>query len=152
MGLDYGEVRLGVALSDPLGLFAHPHSIITRPSRGEQFAALVTIIEESQVVRIVVGLPTNSAGGIGPQAAIVIRWARKLAETVDLPIILWDESYSSEDALAIQRTMGKRRPKDDRKHKPLDDIAAAAILQDYLDAEGTGHEPGQTLEAFKDIE
>lgn len=152
MGIDHGEVRIGVALSDPLGLFSRPHSIITRGKGIDEFAALKTIVEGFEVTRIVVGLPTSSTGGISTQAAIVIRWARELAKIVGLPILLWDESYSSEDALAIQRASGRRKSKDDRRRKPLDDVAAAAILQDYLDARGVDYEPGQALEAFADIE
>lgn len=152
MGIDHGEARIGVALSDPLGLFAQPHRIIKRGKGVDEFAALQTIIEQSEVTRIVVGLPTTSTGGIGTQAEIVIRWARQLAQIVNLPVLLWDESYSSEDALAIQRASGRRKSKDDRKRKPLDDVAAAAILQDYLDTRGVDYEPGQTIEAFADVE
>lgn len=152
MGIDHGEARIGVALSDPLGLFARPHSIIERGKGVDEFAALQTIIEQSEVTRMVVGLPTTSTGGVSRQATSVIRWARRLAKIINLPILLWDESYSSEDALAIQRASGKRKSKDDRKRKPLDDVAAAAILQDYLDTRGVDYEPGQTLEAFAEIE
>ncbi|MBN1310171.1 MAG: Holliday junction resolvase RuvX [Anaerolineae bacterium] len=152
MGIDYGEARIGVALSDPLSIFAQPHSIIAHTKPGEEFPALSTIVEQNQVIRIVVGLPTDSMGGIGSQAKIVIRWARELANAVSLPITLWDESYSSEEALAIQRASGRRKARDNRRRKPLDDVAAAAILQDYLDAGGRDDEPGQTLETFTDIE
>lgn len=152
MGIDHGETRIGIALSDPLGLFAQPHSIITRGKGVDAFAVLQTIIDQTEVTRIIVGLPTSSTGGISRQAAIVIRWVRELAKSVNLPILFWDESYSSEDALAIQRASGRRKSKDDRKRKPLDDVAAAAILQDYLDTRGVGYEPGQTLEAFADVE
>jgi putative Holliday junction resolvase len=152
MAIDYGAARIGVALSDPLGFFSRPHSIISRPKADEEFAILKILAEQSEVVRIVVGLPTDSMGGVGTQARVVIRWARKLAKVVPLPIVLWDESYSSEDARTIQRATGKRSAKDDRQRKPLDDVAAAAILQDYLDAGGMEHEPGQALETFADIE
>lgn len=152
MGIDHGEARIGIALSDPLGLFARPHSIVVRGAGADEFAALKMIIKQSEVTRIIVGLPTTSTGGIGTQGAIVIRWVRRLAKIINLPILLWDESYSSADALAIQHASGRRKVKDDRKRKPLDDVAAAAILQDYLDARGVEHEPGQTLEAFADVQ
>jgi putative Holliday junction resolvase len=148
MGIDYGEARIGVALSDPLGLFARPYRIISHTNIHGDLALLRAIAEREQVTRIVIGLPTDSQGGIGPQAQTVIRWARKLAQVISLPIVFWDESFSSADALAIRqsRSKGKRgRP------EPLDDVAAATILQDYLDAGGADHEPGQPLEAFSDI-
>lgn len=153
MGVDYGAVRIGVALSDPLGIFARPHSIITRTRPGEEFATLSTIARENEVARIVVGLPTDSLGGIGSQARLVIIWARELTKaTKGIPVIFWDESYSSEEALAIQRASGKRKSADNRKRKPLDDVAAATILQDYLDAGGRDDEPGQTIETFASVE
>jgi putative Holliday junction resolvase len=152
IAIDHGQARIGIALSDPHGLFARPHSIIYRGKGVDEFAALQTIIEQSEVTRIIVGLPTSSTGGISAQATIVIHWVRQLAKIVKLPILLWDESYSSEDALAMQRASGKRKSKDVRKRKPLDDVAAAAILQDYLNSRGVDYEPGQTLEAFADIE
>jgi putative Holliday junction resolvase len=152
MGIDHGVARIGVALSDPLGLFARPHRIIARSKGIDEFAELQSIIAQFEVTRIIVGLPTTSTGGISSQAVIVIHWVRELAKIVNLPILLWDESYSSEDALAIQRASGKRKSKDNRNRKPLDDVAAAAILQDYLDTRGDNYEPGQTLEAFADVE
>jgi putative Holliday junction resolvase len=152
MGIDHGVARIGVALSDPLGLFARPHRIIARGKGVEEFGELQSIIEQFEVTRVIVGLPTTSTGGISSQAVTVIHWVRELAKIINLPILLWDESYSSEDARAIQRASGNRKPKDDRKRKPLDDIAAAAILQDYLNTRGDDYEPGQALEAFADID
>jgi putative Holliday junction resolvase len=93
MGIDHGEARIGVALSDPLGLFASPCTIITCSTPEEDFAALARIAEDSGVVRVIVGLPTASDGGIGMQARIVIAWARELAEKIKLPVVFWDECY-----------------------------------------------------------
>ncbi len=147
MGLDHGQTRIGVALSDPFGLFAHPHSVVTCTSPEATLATLGEIARREQVGKIVVGLPTDSQGGIGPQAIIVIRWARELAERTGLPVVFWDESYSSAEAAALMRDSGQKKR---RRGEPLDDVAAAAILQDYLDAGGTDHEPGHPLEAFTD--
>ncbi|MGF1504317.1 MAG: Holliday junction resolvase RuvX [Chloroflexi bacterium] len=146
MGLDHGRKRIGVAVSDPLGIVARPVTIIVRASRREDFAELARIIDAEGVSRIVVGLPTDAESGIGIQAAKVIRWARKLHAAVDRAVSLWDESYSSEAAAELA-ARGKRKPGD-----PVDDIAAAIILQDYLDAGGITSEPGQPLDAFAHIE
>lgn len=146
MGIDHGQRRIGVALSDPLQLFATPHTIIEVQSAGQVLEALADLVASEHVAKVVVGLPTASDGGIGKQAALVIRWARALNERLAVPIILWDESYSSEIAgeLAGQRV---------RRGDPIDDIAAAAILQEYLDAREAGEdEPGQTLERYHAIE
>lgn len=144
MGIDYGEARIGVALSDPLALFATPYCVITRSSLRADFAALRAIVEEQQVVKVVIGLPTDASSKVGTQAAIVIRWARQLARRLRIPIVFWDESYSSRSAEQSTRRR-KGRP------KPLDDVAAAIMLQEYLDARETEDEPGQPLEAYADI-
>ncbi|HEC24221.1 MAG TPA: Holliday junction resolvase RuvX [Chloroflexi bacterium] len=149
MGIDHGKARIGIALSDPLGLFATPHRILTRRTPEEDFAELQAIIEEAGVVKIVIGLPTDSKGGIGEQARAVIHWARELAQVVEQPIVFWDESYSSLDAQAIRRRRGRRGRR--QRREPLDDIAAAAILQDYLDSGGATHEPGKPLETLAHI-
>ncbi len=144
MGIDYGEARIGVALSDPLALFATPYCVITRSSLQADFAALRAIAEEQQVVKVVIGLPTDAHSNVGAQAAIVIRWARQLARHLRLPVVFWDESYSSVNAEQFVRRR-KGRP------EPLDDVAAAIMLQEYLDARETEDEPGQPLEAYADI-
>jgi len=146
MGIDHGERRIGVALSDPLGMFASPHSIVENVATETVMAALQALIKQETVGKVVVGLPTATDGGIGKQAAVVIRWARELAASVQTPILLWDESYSSERAVEIV-------PKRKRRGEPIDDVAAASILQEYLDArESSDYEPGQPLETYSDIE
>lgn len=147
MGIDHGEVRIGVALSDPLGMFASPHTIITHSTREEDLAALARIAHSEGVVKIVIGLPTDSEGRIGHQAARVVEWARAFAEVVGVPIVFWDESYSSAGAAEVLQSTGKRR----RRGEPLDDVAAAAILQEYLDAGGSEREPGRPLEDLEDL-
>lgn len=149
MGIDHGERRIGVALSDPLRIIASPHSIITRTTDADAIATLVGLIRAEQVSKVVIGLPTGTDGGVGQQAAIVIHWARKLAEAIEQPIVFWDESYSSADALEMQRASGKRKKRGDRT--PLDDVAAAAILQEYLLAGEGNDEPGQPLDTYSEI-
>ena len=146
MGIDHGERRIGVALSDPLQLFANPHSIIDAQDAASALGVIEELVNHESVAKVIVGLPTATDGGIGKQAALVIRWARVLNERLSVPIILWDESYSSEVAseLAQQRV---------RRGDPIDDIAAASVLQEYLDAGGASkNEPGQPLESYRDIQ
>lgn len=146
MGIDHGEVRIGVALSDPLGMFARPHVIVSAEIPAETYTALGRIAREEGVVKIVVGLPTDAEGRVGHQARRAVAWAQGLAEQVDVPIVFWDESYSSADASGIMQRSGQRR----KRGEPVDDVAAAAILQDYLDAGGSEREPGQSLEDLAD--
>lgn len=146
MGIDHGEARIGVALSDPFALFAAPHAIIESRTPERDFAALKAIADEHKVVKIVVGLPTDAQSRVGAQAQIAIRWARELARYIDLPVVFWDESYSTIGAEQLART--RRRA---GRSRPLDDVAAATMLQEYLDAGQSEHEPGQPLEAYADI-
>jgi putative Holliday junction resolvase len=144
MAIDHGEARLGVALSDPLGIIASPHAIIPQIPKKAALEQLASIANTEGVVLIVVGLPTNSEGGLSAQARSVIRWARAFAAATSIPVRLWDESYSSADAAEARRAQGKR------PQGPLDDIAAAFILQSYLEARGSGDEPGYPLETFEE--
>jgi putative Holliday junction resolvase len=149
MGLDHGQRRIGIALSDPLRLTAQPHSILQRGTLDEDFATLTTITRDEAVSQIVVGLPSDAADGIGSQAMTVIRWARKLRQAAQTPIIFWDESYSSEQA---EQTREARRRRAKSPSAPIDDLAAAIILQDYLSAASYSTEPGTPLEAYDDLE
>jgi putative Holliday junction resolvase len=150
MGIDYGEARIGIAMSDPFGLFANPHSIIQSTAPDTVPEAIQGIITQEQVTKIVVGLPTDSEGRPGAQAVKVIEWTRKLEETITIPIVFWDESYSSESAKELKP--GKKTRLPGKRGQPVDDVAAAVILQEYLEAGGDDdYEPGQTLEAFRDI-
>lgn len=132
LGLDIGAVRIGVALSDPLGMTAQPLSVIER-KRENPYAAIAKLVAEHEVQRVVVGEPLQLDGKVGQAAQGVREFVAKLAERVSVPIELWDERLTT---AAAQRTMiggGARR--DERKQK-IDKIAAALILQSYLDAQG----------------
>jgi putative Holliday junction resolvase len=144
MGVDHGEARIGVALTDPLRLFAQPYAIVPHTDAETALDELKRIVRAEGVGKVVVGLPTDAESRVGHQARIVLDWARGLAEKIDAPVVLWDESYSSLEAGATSKSGQRRR----RSGDPVDDLAAAAILQDYLDAGGGEHEPGQPLEAF----
>jgi putative holliday junction resolvase len=144
MGIDYGFRRIGIALSDPLGMIARPHVILQRKTNKTDFARIGLLVENEQVSKIVVGLPTDAEGDIGPQAERVIRWASKLAEVVATPIIFWDESHSSEQAAALRGSSRSFRRAGGHPER-VDDAAAAVILQEYLDAGGAINEPGQPL-------
>ena len=131
LALDIGERRVGVAVSDPMGWLARPLTIIPRRSKQEDFAAIARLVEEQQATAVVIGYPLNMDGSVGPQARRVARYAAALREVLPVPVILWDERLSSEEAAErLQAAAGGRRLR--RKH--LDDAAAAVILQDYLNA------------------
>jgi putative Holliday junction resolvase len=129
IALDVGERRIGVAVSDPTGTLATPHSVIRRRSKVEDFAAVARLVIELEVERVVVGLPLSLNGEVGPQARRVSRYAQALAQRLDVPVELHDERYSTITADALLTESGRKR------RVPIDAAAAAVILQDYLDSQ-----------------
>ncbi len=129
IALDVGERRVGVAISDPTGTLATPHSVIHRRSKAEDFAAVARLVIELEVERVVVGLPLSLNGEVGPQARRVSRYAQALAQRLDVPVELHDERYSTVTADALLTESGRKR------RVPIDAAAAAVILQDYLDSQ-----------------
>lgn len=130
LALDLGDRRIGVAVSDTLGMLARPLEIFERRSRKEDAVHLRELVTQLGVDHVVVGLPLNMDGTEGSQAAWVRDYTGALAETLPVPIVLWDERLSTEEARDILRAQG-RNP----DAEPVDAVAAAVILQSYLDAQ-----------------
>lgn len=140
MALDMGERRVGVALSDPTGTVARPLRTLQRASREEDFEAINELVGEYDVDLVLVGRPLTLRGEVGPQAQRVQRYAEALAETLSVPLKMWDERYSTTSAEQIMR---ENRPKKKRRRrgKPgVDAVAAAVILQAFLDSQTIGSE------------
>ena len=128
LGLDVGDVRIGLALSDPTGFLASPFGFVERgPS---DLADIVHIAEENEVAEIVVGLPLSMSGDSGAQAGKVRGFIRELRSHTDLPIKTVDERLSTVQAQSMLRKSGRRGRRDKGQ---LDAAAAAVILQGYLD-------------------
>jgi putative Holliday junction resolvase len=132
MALDLGEKRIGVALSDPTRTIASAHSVLTRKSRLEDVARYTHLIAENSVTLLVIGLPITLGGREGERAAWVRDYAADLAERLPVPIAFWDESLSTVEAQAALRAQGRRGKK---LRERVDAVAAAVILQSYLDAQ-----------------
>lgn len=144
IGVDVGDVRIGVARSDPSGLIATPVETVRR---GEgDLARLQAIGLEEEAVEYVVGLPRSLAGGEGPAAAKVREFAARLAGRVQpVPVRLCDERLSTVTAEAVLRGQGKKGQK---RRAVVDQAAAVVILQSALDTErSTGAAPGETVPA-----
>ncbi len=127
LALDIGDRRIGLAAGNDSARLARPFGILTRRSKREDFSAIARWAEEVQADCILVGLPYNMDGSEGSQAKRVRNYATRLEYTVKLPVIYWDERLSSFEADQIIAQQGRKRGP---KHN--DDIAAAAILQTYL--------------------
>jgi putative holliday junction resolvase len=134
LGLDAGDRRIGVAVSDPDRRFALPLYSIDRKLGGEM-DAIAAIVREDEIGEIVVGLPLSLSGASGPQAASATAFAQDLERRLSLPVHMWDERLSTREALG--RVEGQRRGnRRDRGRQPeadTDAIAASIILQAFLD-------------------
>jgi len=132
LALDVGDKRVGVAISDPSQIIARGLKVIERRgSRQGDFAAVARLVEEYGVERVVVGHPRSLDGTIGEQAEKVEHYAAGLAEVLTVPVLLWDERFSTVSADRLMREAGLRGKK---KRERIDAVAAAVILQDYLDS------------------
>ena len=130
LGVDPGEKRLGIAVSDPSGTIASPLTVIKHEARSADAARIVQIAVEQAAVMIVVGQPLDANGEVGPQGRKSRRLADAIQACTDLPVTLWDESGSTQAVIAARRAMGSKRKK---RSGHLDDLAATYLLQTYLD-------------------
>lgn len=135
LGIDYGERRIGLAVSDTLGLAAHGLPTLPNKSEEQVMDALRAIIEERGVEQVVVGLPRNMNGSLGRQAAIATRFAESL-KPLGLPVHLVDERLTTEQAERVMTDAGLSRRKQRRN---VDRMAAQFILQKFLDASRIAH-------------
>ena len=134
MGLDYGSVTVGVAISDAMGLTAQPVEVIRRKSENKLRQTLARIGElatEYGVERIVLGYPKNMNNSEGERAQRTREFMEKLIARTGLEVVLWDERLSTVSAENVLKEGGVRR--EDRKTY-VDKIAASIILQGYLDS------------------
>ncbi len=129
MALDYGERRIGVAVSDPEGRMARPLTVIERESRVRDMARIREIAERLGVQVIVVGLPINMDGTRGPSAQAAARFAGRLRHAVPAEVQLWDERLTTWEA---EQQMIESGLPPERRRELRDAVAAAVILQDYL--------------------
>jgi putative Holliday junction resolvase len=141
LGLDVGERRIGVAISDPEGRIAVPLRVVDRTSAE---ATIVGIAHAEQAELIVLGLPLSMDGTVGAQARLVQSFGNGLAQATGLPIEYWDERLSSVQAERTGAAAGRRASRKAGRRKPSDDLAAAIILQGYLDRQRAGREPDST--------
>ena len=130
LGLDVGEKRIGVALSDSEEILATALTVIERKSDDAALKSILALAAEHEVERIVVGLPISLDGRLGPQARRVQSFADALNERTVLPVVTWDERFSTSDAERVLMEAGLKR---DKRKKRLDSVAAAFILQGYID-------------------
>jgi putative holliday junction resolvase len=137
LAVDPGEKNIGLALSDPTGTIASPLQVLKHVSRAVDAAAIVQIAVEHDSGKIIVGQALDSEGNPGPAARHAARLADAIRTQTDLPVLLWDESGSTQAARSAAIALGVSRRK---RSGHLDEIAATVILQSYLDAQKDGQE------------
>ena len=130
LGLDIGDKRIGVALSDPQGILASPLTIINCRDETTDIKAITDIISQHQVEQIIVGLPRSMNGSLGKQAEKVKVFTRKLCNHTDVPVEFRDERLTT---VSARRLMQAARTKKTKRKIRDDAVAAAIILQGYLD-------------------
>jgi len=131
LGIDFGERRIGLALSDPLGIIAQPFLTFDTQKDGDIFKKIEELIEEKGIEEIVLGMPKNMDGTIGEKGKVVQEFSQMLSNRVQIPIIFRDERLSSVESLRILRDAGAKLHK---YKKSVDKLSAALILQGYLDS------------------
>lgn len=132
LGLDFGEKRIGLAVSDSLGATARPLEVVQRHSLSQDIERIGEVVACYSAARIVVGLPLNMDGSVGPQARRVRRFAARLRRELGLDVTLWDERLSSAEA---ERALLLADEPRSRRSEVRDAVAAAVVLQAYLDAQ-----------------
>ena len=131
LAIDPGEKNIGLAISDELGISANPLTIIKHIQREVDAEKIASVAAEKDVQLIIVGQSFNDEGKPTFEGRRSARFARALRKKTDIPIKLWDESYSTQDARQSHIKMGVSRKK---RRGHLDDVAAAVILQSYLNS------------------
>lgn len=132
LAIDPGEKNIGLALSDELGISANPLTVIKHVQRQKDAARVAEIARENNVGQIIIGQSLDDDGKPTFEGRKSARFAKALRAEIDLPITLWDEYLSTQEARQTRLKMGTSRKK---RGGHLDDLAATIILQSYLDAD-----------------
>lgn len=141
LGLDMGEVRVGVAISDPTATLARPYGVLPRRDLDGEAPRLSAMIREQGVDEVVIGLPRSLSGEEGPMALGVRAVVAHLVDVLAVPVHTFDERLTSVAAKRAMAWCGRGR-----HHDPgaVDEVAAAIILQNYLDSRRAGAPPGES--------
>jgi len=130
LAVDPGEKRIGIALSDPTGTIATPLAILKHKSRQIDVKTIIQLTKENNAQKILIGQALNDDGSPTAQSKRAEHLAGMIEDSTNVPVILWDESGSTQAVRSAQIAMGVPRQK---RRRPIDDLAAAYILQTYLD-------------------
>ncbi len=133
LGIDYGTVRIGLAISDALGMIAQPYCVVTATDGKKAVEQIAEICRKEGVEQIVVGLPRHMSGEESDSSAAARKLGAKIEETTGLPVAFVDERMSS---LAAERAMLEADLSRKKRKTKIDAVAASIILQSFLDKQG----------------
>ena len=132
LGIDHGEARIGLAISDELGMLAHPLETIAMKTVADPVAHIAAIVARDKIGGIVLGLPRNMDGTYGPAAEKVRAFAEKLRAACGCTVKLWDERLTT---VAAQRSLHEAGRNAKNSRAVIDQVAAQLILQGWLDSQ-----------------
>lgn len=144
LGVDFGRARIGIAVSDELGMLAHP--VKTIPASREAARQIAEIVREKNAERVVVGLPRHMNGSVGESAGEALAFAEELRKLLPCEVVTWDERLTTIAANRALRDTG-RKTRDSRN--VVDQVAAQMILQGYLDALQSAQDRGPEREILQ---
>ncbi len=130
LALDVGEKRIGLAVSDPLGITAQGLEVLIRKNREADLARLLEVAREWRVQRVVVGLPRHMDGRLGAAAPKILELVKTLQEALGVDVVTWEERLTTVEAerVLLQADVSRKR-----RRQVVDQLAAVLILQNYLD-------------------
>lgn len=131
LAVDPGEKKIGLALSDPTNQIATPHRVLEHVAREIDAAKIAEIAQQQAAELILIGQSLDDEGNLSPSGRKAARLAEAIQNYTALPIQFWDESFTTQDARSIRLQSGASKK---RRRGHLDDVAAAVLLQSYLDA------------------
>lgn len=131
LAIDYGERRVGIALSDPTGFLASALQVIIRQSDAQVATDIASLVSERGVERIVLGNPITMKGESGEKSQHVLRFQKLVEARVEVPVVLWDERLTT---VSAQRTLIEADVSRKKRKGVVDAVAATILLQSYLDA------------------
>jgi putative Holliday junction resolvase len=137
LGLDLGTKTIGIALSDEVGITAQPVKTLRRKGTKADIEELLEFMDSNDVNTIVVGLPVNMNGTMGTRSEEVLVFVERLKGYTDLPVVMWDERLST---VAVTRVLIEGDMSRKKRKRVVDKMAAAYILQGYLDSRRPGTE------------
>ncbi len=132
LGIDFGERRIGIAVTDPMQITAQPRETLVVKNRRQALAKIQALVEELHIAGIVVGLPVDLDGTEGEMSQRVREFAEEVQKTCSCPVLLWDERLTS---LQAERTLREFNLKPSRHKEKIDRLAATFLLRNFLDSQ-----------------